>query len=130
MPRAVRSSDSASRRMARSPNPREGSTLEGFLQEQGLFEETSARAIKAVLAWQISMAMKHRKISKAEMARQMGTGRSALARLLDPTNEAVTLITLFRAASVLGAELRVALLSPGEAAPGSVRVSTRSPRQR
>ena len=66
--------------MARSPNPREGSTLEGFLREQGLFEVASARAIKAVLAWQISLAMKHRKISKAEMARRMGTSRSALAR--------------------------------------------------
>ena len=43
----------------------------GLLREQGLFEEASARAIKAVLAWQISMA---------EMARQMGTSRSALAR--------------------------------------------------
>ena len=130
MPRTARIRESASRRPGRPRNPREGSTLEGFLREQGLLEESSARAIKAVLAWQIAMAMKHRKISKAEMARQMGTSRSALDRLLDPTNEAVTLVTLFRAASVLGAELRVALLNRGAAVSGSARVSTRSPRQR
>jgi hypothetical protein len=64
------------------------------------------------------------------MARQMGTSRSAVDRLLDPTNEAITLITLFRAAGVLGAELRVALQGRGLAAPGAARLPARSPRQR
>jgi len=130
MPRAARIGDSATRRPIRSPNSREGSTLESFLREQGLYEEASTRAIKEVLAWQISQAMKHRKISKAEMARRMGTSRSALARLLDPTNEAVTLSTLFRAASVLGAELRVELRSPTTAARGPTRLRASARRGR
>jgi len=104
----------ATRRPVRSRNPREGSTLESFLREAGLYEEASTRAIKEVLAWQIARAMADQKVAKAEMARRMGTSRSALARLLDPKNEAVTLGTLFRAASVLGAELRIQLLSPGK----------------
>ena len=113
MRRAVRTTRGvASRRAVPSRNPREGSTLESFLKEEGVYEDASALAIKEVLAWQIARAMKHQKIAKAEMARRMGTSRSALARLLDPKNEAVTLSTLFRAASVLGAELRVELLSP------------------
>ena len=46
-------------------------------------------------------------ISKSEMARRMGTSRSALARLLDPENPSVTLLTLDRAATVLGKQLTV-----------------------
>ena len=48
-------------------------------------------------------------ITKAEMARRMATSRAALDRLLDPENASVTLATLFRAASALGAQLRIEL---------------------
>ncbi len=126
MRRATRISDSANRRHIRSANPREGSTLESYLREQGLYEEASTRGIKEVLAWQVVQAMKDQKIAKAEMARRMGTSRSALARLLDPTNEAVTLSTLFRAANVLGAELRVELIRPIATARRQARLRPRS----
>ncbi|MBI4672138.1 MAG: hypothetical protein HY741_10790 [Chloroflexi bacterium] len=44
--------------------------------------------------------MKRRKLTKAAMAKQMKTSRSALDRLLNPENSSVTLLTLERAASV------------------------------
>ena len=47
------------------------------------------------------------RIGKSEMARRMGTSRSALARLLDPENPSVTLLTLDGAATVLGKRLTV-----------------------
>jgi len=41
------------------------------------------------------------------MATQMGTNRASLERLLDPDNEAVTLKTMKKAASILGKRLSV-----------------------
>lgn len=49
-------------------------------------------------------------LSKAETARLMHTSRAALDRLLDPTNDAVTLSTLLKAATVLGRELKLELV--------------------
>ena len=98
----------SARRRSRA-NPHRGSSVEGFLREEGLYEEASARAIKEVLAWQIEQEMERQGIPKAELARRMGTSRSALDRLLDPENESVTLGTLLRAAAALGSELSVQL---------------------
>lgn len=71
--------------------------------------ETTAIARKRVLAFQIAQEMKKRKITKAVMAKKMRTSRSALDRLLDPKNSSVTLLTLGRAAEVLGKQLVVKL---------------------
>ena len=61
-----------------------GSSLEDFLKEEGVLEETRAVALKETLAWQVQQAMEKDKISKVEMARRMNTSRAALDRLLDP----------------------------------------------
>ncbi len=53
--------------------------------------------------------MKEQKVTKSRMADAMGTSRAQLDRLLDPKNESVTLLTLFRAAKVLGLRLRIDL---------------------
>ena len=75
-----------------------GSSLEDFLKEEGVLEETRAVALKETLAWQVQQAMEKGKTSKAEMARRMNTSRAALDRLLDPGNVSVTLQTPRRAA--------------------------------
>lgn len=98
-----------SNRKPRGINPHRGPSVERFLREEGLYEEASARAIKEVLVLQVRAAMKRQGITKVEMAGRMGTSRAALDRLLDSANESVTLGTLFRAASALGADLRVEL---------------------
>jgi len=74
-------------------NPHIGSSVEDFLQEEGILQEATAISIKEVVAWQIQQAMLKGNITKMEMAKRMGTSRSALSRLLDPTNDAVTLQT-------------------------------------
>jgi hypothetical protein len=41
-----------------------GSSLEDFLKEEGVLEETRAVALKETLAWQVQQAMEKDKISK------------------------------------------------------------------
>lgn len=86
-----------------------GSSFDGFLVEEGLRAEVEAAALKRVLAYQIELEMKQAKISKTAMAARMQTSRTALDRLLDPTNVSVTLQTLERAALALGKSLKIEL---------------------
>jgi antitoxin HicB len=87
-----------------------GSTLEGFLKEEGNYEETQAVAIKRVISWQLQETMKKQHISKSEMARRMNTSRVHLDRLLDPENDKVQLDTLYKAASAVGKQLHLELV--------------------
>lgn len=87
-----------------------GSSFDDFLEEEGILAETTAEAVKRLLAWQIVEAMKNDQISKAEMARRMQTSRAALDRLLDPENSSVTLKTMHKAAKVLGKQIRMELV--------------------
>ena len=93
--------------MKRKRNPHIGSSLDDFLKEEGIYEETRAVATKEALAWQVQQAMDAGKISKIEMALRMRTSRAALDRLLDPGNASVTLQTLSRAARAIGRDLRI-----------------------
>ena len=86
------------------------STLDGFLKDQGKLEDFQATAIKEVLAWQITEAMKAKNISRKSLAERMKTSRSQISRLLDPTDGNVTLSTLQRAAKMLGRSLRLELV--------------------
>ena len=87
-----------------------GSSFDAWLQEEGIYEEVSAAAIKRVLARQIEQAMKEKRLSKAEVARRMRTSRAALDRLLDAQNGSVTLNTLYRAAVAVGRQVRLELV--------------------
>jgi predicted XRE-type DNA-binding protein len=91
-------------------NKHVGSSLEDFLAEEGILEESRAMAIKETVAWQVQQAMETEKITKVEMAKRMKTSRAALDRLLDPGNDAVTLQTLSRAANAIGRGLRSELV--------------------
>ena len=84
-----------------------GSDFDDFLAEHDLLADAKAVAVKRVVAFQLAKLMKDQGISKSELARRMNTSRSALDRLLDPTNDSVTLQTLERAAQALGKRLRV-----------------------
>ena len=95
--------------MTQSRHPCLGSSLESFLEEEGMLEELTGVAIKEVIAWQIQEAMKAQQLSKARMASMMHTSRAQLDRLLDPARGNVTLETLQRAAHVLGRQLKVEL---------------------
>ena len=86
-----------------------GSSFDNFLEEEGLRAETEAAAIKRVIAYRIEMEMKRANLSKSALAERMHTSRSALDRLLDPSNVSVTLQTLERAALALGKNLKIEL---------------------
>ena len=89
--------------------PHLGNSLDDFLKEEGIFEQTQNRAIKEVIAWQLTQAMQEQAMSKTRMAALLQTSRSQLDRLLDPGSD-VTLSTLERAAALLGRKLSVTLV--------------------
>lgn len=93
-----------------STNPHIGSSLDDFLKEEGIYEDATNFAVKRVLAWQVEKAMREQGISKAEMARRMGTSRAHLDRLLDPENDKVQLDTMQRAAEAVGRRVRLVLV--------------------
>lgn len=87
-----------------------GERFEDFLRDQGTYQETTERAIKRVIAFQLAEAMKDQRISKVAMAKRLNTSRSQLDRLLNPDNGNVTLATLARAAEVFGRSIRLELV--------------------
>jgi len=84
-----------------------GSSLQDFLEEEGILEDASHVALKRVISFQILEAMEKLELSKTKLAEEMGTSRSALDRLLDPDNDSVTLDTLKRAAQATGKRLEL-----------------------
>lgn len=91
----------------RKTNPHMGSSLESFLDEEGMLESATAKAAKAVLAWQIEQERKRSGMTKTHLAKMLNTSRAQLNRVLDPNNENVTLAMLGRIADVLGRKLVV-----------------------
>jgi len=96
--------------MNKRKNPNRGTAFSDFLKAGGTYEETTALAVKRVLAWQLEQAMEKEKISKNQMAKRMKTSRSQLDRILDPNNPKVQLDTIMKAATVLGRDVRVELV--------------------
>jgi predicted XRE-type DNA-binding protein len=86
-----------------------GSSFDSFLEEEAMLEETTAVAVKRVLAWQIQHEMEAQKLTKTALARKMHTSRSALNRLLDENDTSLTLTTLASAAAALGKTVKIAL---------------------
>ena len=86
-----------------------GSSIDDFLKKEGIFEEAQAQAIKEVVAWQLSDAMKKKKISKARLAVLLKTSRTQVDRLLDPKND-ITLSSLQRAAAMVGRRVLIELV--------------------
>ena len=91
-------------------NPHIGSSFDSWLDEKGIREESTAAAVKSIIAMQIGEEMKKQRVTKVQMAEKMQTSRAQLDRLLDPDNGGVTLETLMRAAKVVGRELRLELV--------------------
>jgi hypothetical protein len=91
-------------------NPHIGSSFESWLDESGIRHEVTAAAIKAVIAGQLAVEMKKKKITKKRMAELMRTSRAQLDRLLDPSNGSATIESLQRAAKIVGRELKLELV--------------------
>ena len=90
-------------------NPHTGSNFDDFLQQEYLFEEVHAKALKRALAEQIEYGMESANLTKMAMAEKMATSRSQLDRVLDPDNVSIQLDTLIKAARAVGkvVEIRI-----------------------
>jgi antitoxin HicB len=88
-------------------NPHFGSSLEDFLEAEGLLEEATEHAIKAVVAWRLKTAMEEQHLTKTALAKKLHTSRSQIERVLDPKNDDVTVATLRKAAGAVGLRLEL-----------------------
>jgi len=86
-----------------------GSSIDQFLKDEGIFEESQAQAVKEVVAWQLAEAMKKKKISKNRMATLLKTSRTQVDRLLDGKDD-ITLSSLQRAATIVGRRVTINLV--------------------
>lgn len=82
-----------------------GSSFDDFIKNENISVEVENEAVKRLIAYGLMEAMKEQKMNKSEMAKKMNTSRSSLDRLLNPSNDSVTLSTLTKAANVLGKKL-------------------------
>jgi antitoxin HicB len=85
-------------------------TLDQFLDEEGIRDEANLSAVKCVIALQLDEEIKARRMTKADLARRMHTSRAQVDRVLDPQQGNVTLDTLARAARILGRSIRLELV--------------------
>jgi transcriptional regulator with XRE-family HTH domain len=109
-------------------NRRIGSDFDDFLAREGLLEETSAIAMKRVIAWQLAEAMKRQGLSKAAMAARMGTSRTQVDRILGDQVNGMTLETLGRAVDILGLRIKLEIVEPST--PKASRKKALSPARR
>jgi len=86
-------------------NQYSGSNFDEFLEEEGILEEVSARALKRLLSLQLQDAMREQRLTKTELAARLHTSRSQVDRLLDPNNTAITLEVLERLARAIDKRL-------------------------
>lgn len=94
----------------KTSNKNLGSSFDDFMSEEGLLDSSREVATKRVLAWQLTQLMEEKQLSKTDMAKQMNTSRSALNRLLDPSNDSVTLSTLQKAARATDQRIELTLV--------------------
>ena len=90
-------------------NKHTGSNFHDFLREEGILEEVQAMATKKILIMELLEAMEKQQINKSQMAREMHTSRSVVDNLLDDKSSTLKLITLQKAAHVLGRKLVIKL---------------------
>ncbi len=86
-----------------------GSTLDSLLEEMGILKETQLLAQKKGIVRSIEDELRRQHVSKAALAKRMGTSRPQIDRLLDPENTSITLETLGKVAAALSLRLEVRL---------------------
>lgn len=84
-----------------------GSSFDSFLEEENILAETSAEALKRVIAWQIKNFLDTNHVKKSTFAQKMKTSRSQLDRLLDPENTTISLKTLVSTANAMGKHIEI-----------------------
>jgi antitoxin HicB len=94
----------------RKPNPRSGSNFDDFLNEEGLYDEVTAKALKRAISEQLKEGMVANRITKVAMAARMETSRTQVDRLLDPDNLKIQFDSLVKAATAIGKHVEIRLV--------------------
>ncbi len=93
----------------KSENIHAGSNFDDFLKEEGIFEHCQEVGAKYAFVMQLQDEMEKQKLTKEEFAKRIGTSRSALDRLLDPTKPS-NIRSLMNAAAAIGKHLRISMI--------------------
>lgn len=83
-----------------------GSSFDSFLEEEDLLQEADIVAIKRVIAYALEQKMLAENITISRLAKELDTSRSAISRILDPQNTAITLNTIEKVAKYLGKRIQ------------------------
>lgn len=83
-----------------------GSSFDSFLEEEDLLQEADSVAIKRVIAYALEQKMIAENITISRLAKELDTSRSAISRILDPQNTAITLNTIEKVAKYLGKRIQ------------------------
>lgn len=78
-----------------------GSNFDSFLEEEEILQESETVAIKRVIAYALEQKMTAESISVSHLAKELETSRTAICRILDPENTAITLNTIEKVAKYL-----------------------------
>ena len=85
-----------------------GSSLDDFLEEEGIIDEVDAVIEKEIFVFLLEKEMKKEEMTISRLAEKMGTSYSSAKRLLDPKASS-TLATLRKAAHAVGKRLTLGL---------------------
>lgn len=88
----------------------QGSSLDDFLEEEGIYDQVQEMVEKEIVARQLAQEMKKKKITKARTAALMKTSRTQVDKLLNPKDGNVTMKTLHKAAAVVGKRFEIRLV--------------------
>jgi antitoxin HicB len=93
-------------------NPHIGTSLDEWLEEDGLADEVNALVQKRALAAELKAAMAKKGLDVSKLAKRMGTSRVQVRRLLNPEDDSGTLISWAKAAHAVGQTFNAGFTKP------------------
>jgi antitoxin HicB len=84
--------------------------FDDFLESRGIKSKVKAAVEKRIVAYLLEERRVALKLSKAELARTVGTSRTQIDRVLDPKSQNITLETLNRVAFAMGKRIHLELV--------------------
>ena len=97
-------------KQSRPPAPSQFESFDAYLDARGMREQVEIAVEKRVIALQLDRRRKECNISKAGLAKLVGTSRTQIDRILDPASSNISVATLNRAARALGKKVHYELV--------------------
>lgn len=88
-------------------NKHVGSSLDDFLETEGIREDVDAEALCKVIAQEWREKMARDNISVSALARKLKTTRATVTRVINPKNASLTFRTAARVSNALGLRLKI-----------------------